>query len=138
MVWNFVDISILVCELVMLQPHILCCSYDEADTSAVCQCSCGVPNYELYLTPAFGAFTGKLSSFPLVILAFGHLLYINREAAVALRAAQVTRECPLCGYKKVTHSCKLLSCSYRKRQNVVGIQQQVLEEVNLIRVYILS
>lgn len=122
----------------MLQPHILCCSYDKANTSTVGQRSCGVPNYELYLTAAFSAFAGKLSSFPLVVLAFGHLLYIDGEAAVALRATQVTCECTLRRYKKVTHSCKLLSCSYRKRQNIIGIQQQVLEEVNLIGVYILG
>lgn len=137
MIRDLVYISVLVGELVMLQAHILCCPYNETHTSAVSQRCSGITHYELDLASALSTSACELAGFPLVILAFGHLLDINREPAVAFGTTQVARECALGRYKEVTHSCELLACSYGKRQNIICIQQQVFEEVYLIGIYIL-
>lgn len=121
----------------MLQAHILSCPDYEAHTATICQCSCSVSDCELYISAAFRTLTCELAGLPLIVLVLDHLLDIGREAAGLTRAAQVTGKRTLRGYKKVAHSCKLLTGAHRKRQDIIDIQQQVPEEIYLIRVYIL-
>lgn len=92
MIRYLIDIGILVCELIMLKPHILSGSYYEPNPAPICQCRGCVSDHELNLAAAFSTLTGKLAALPLVVLALYQLLDIGRETAVALRTAQVSSE----------------------------------------------
>lgn len=95
MIRYLIDIGILVCELIVLEPHVLSSSYYEPYPAPICQCRGCVSDYKLNLTTALGTLTGKLAVLPLVVLALYQLLDIGRETAVALGTAQVSGEGPL-------------------------------------------
>lgn len=77
MIRYLIDIGILVCELIVLEPHILSSSYYETNPAPICQCRGCVPDYELNLATALGTLTGKLAVLPLVVLALYQLLDIG-------------------------------------------------------------